>query len=125
MLHKPLCLSTVEGVLVEPTVREADGLALSSRNKYLVAQERTQATVLSAAIQRARRLVRQARKPVPVRKLQAGLRRFIQAQPAARIDYISFFHPETLRPETTVKRGTHLALAVFIGTTRLIDNDTL
>lgn len=59
------------------------------------------------------------------RRLQAHLTRFITSATLARLDYVEFFDPGTLSPATTVKRGTHMALAVFFGKTRLIDNGRL
>ena len=109
-------------ILVAPTFREKDGLAMSSRNRYLSAEERPQATALWETIQLARRLVRTASKPWPTWKLQKRLGSLIAQRPAARVDYVSFFDPASLQPVDVVKRGTHLALAVFIGRTRLIDN---
>lgn len=112
-------------ILVSPTVREPDGLALSSRNKFLSAAERPQATILWQAIQTARTAVRTARGPLGARVLKRKLERLIATQPAARVDYVEFFDPETLEPAATVDRTTHLALAVFVGKTRLIDNASL
>ncbi len=109
-------------VVVGPTIREADGLALSSRNKYLTGELRPQAPVLWLAIERARARVAKAPRAVPAETLSRDLKRFIERQPAARVDYIQFFHPETLVPSRQVQPGTHLALAVFIASTRLIDN---
>jgi pantoate--beta-alanine ligase len=112
-------------IIVAPTVRERDGLALSSRNKYLSPDERRQATALWQAIGLARRLVRSARTGLPAERLRKALGKFIAGHPAARIDYIAFFKPNTLRPVERVTRGIHLALAVWIGRTRLIDNARL
>lgn len=112
-------------IVVAPTQREADGLALSSRNKYLSPDERRQAVVLSQACKQARMEVRKSTAPVSARRLKVRLTRFIQSQPAARIDYLEFFDPATLRPVIKVTRGAQLALAVFVGKTRLIDNAAL
>ena len=112
-------------IVVAPTVREPDGLALSSRNKYLEGDLRAQATALWHAIQQARAAVRDSARPVSAARLRARLTRFIEAQPAARVDYLEFFQPDTLQPVAQVTRGTHLALAVFVGGTRLIDNAAL
>jgi pantoate--beta-alanine ligase len=110
-------------VVVAPTVRERDGLALSSRNKYLSDDERAQATALWEAIQKARVTVR--RRAANAAALQHQLTKFIEARPAARVDYIAFFDAQTFAPATRVTRGTHMALAVFVGKTRLIDNARL
>jgi pantoate--beta-alanine ligase len=110
-------------ILVAPTVRERDGLAMSSRNKYLSAEERMQARCLWLAIQSARESVRSGMQDGL--KMKQNLRAEIEKNPAAKVDYIEFFDPELLRPVTTVKRGAQMALAVFVGKTRLIDNARL
>ena len=112
-------------IVVAPTVREADGLAMSSRNKYLQGPLRSQAVVLWRAIQLARAAVRRSRRPLSSLALAAQLRQLIEGEPAARVDYIAFFNPCTLQPLKNVARGSQLALAVFIGKTRLIDNASL
>ena len=112
-------------VIVAPTVREPDGLALSSRNKYLDATQRPQATALWQAIQRAKVAVKNSPRPLDAEKLRRQLQKLIEQQPAARVDYIRFFDPQTFAAARTVTRGTHLALAVFVGKTRLIDNASL
>ncbi len=109
-------------IVVAPTVRESDGLAMSSRNKYLVGDLRAQAVALSQAIAEARKAVSATKRPVPAKVLQARLKKFIERLPDARMDYIAFFNQETLEPVTRVTKGTHMALAVFVGKTRLIDN---
>jgi pantoate--beta-alanine ligase len=110
-------------ILVGPTVREPGGLALSSRNKYLTPTEHQQAAALWRALQRAREAV--ASSSMPAGRLEKELRALIATQPRSRVDYIEFFDPQTLAPVQEVKPGTQMALAVFIGQTRLIDNATL
>jgi pantoate--beta-alanine ligase len=110
-------------IVVAPTVRERDDLAMSSRNKYLDAEHRQQATILSRAIQQAR--ARVGKSPVSAVHLKAELAALIATAPQARLDYVEFFNPETLTPVARVSRGAHLALAVFVGRTRLIDNASL
>ncbi len=112
-------------VVVAPTVRERDGLAMSSRNQYLIGDLRTQATVLHRAIKLAQSEVRAAKSPVSAAALRTKMQRVISSAPAARVDYIAFFHPRTLQPVTRVARGVQVALAVFVGKTRLIDNAPL
>ena len=112
-------------VVVAPTVREPDGLAMSSRNKYLTAVERPQATVLWRSLEAVRTRVRRARGSLTVRTAAALVARLVAAQPAARLDYVAFFDPATLRPAKRVGPDTHMALAVFVGRTRLIDNGPL
>lgn len=107
-------------IIVAPTRREAGGLAMSSRNKYLDAEQRAQAVVLFHALQAAQLAVK--KKPVSAAQLKKDLRAFITVAPLARLDYLEFFDPETLQPVKQVKQGTHMALAVFFGKTRLIDN---
>jgi pantoate--beta-alanine ligase len=61
-------------------------------------------------------------KTFPAAKMKAAVKKLVACEPDARLDYVEFFEPETLLPVSTVKRGTHMALAVFVGKTRLIDN---
>ena len=112
-------------IVVAPILREADGLAMSSRNKYLVGELRTQALVLRRSLGKARAEVRKSSRPVPAARLKAELKKFIEGAPAARLEYVEFFEPETLVPVPSVTRGAQMALAVFIGKTRLIDNTRL
>ena len=110
-------------IIVAPTVREVDGLAMSSRNRYLDAEQRAQAVILYHALQAAGAAV--SKKPVTAVRLKAELMEFFTAAPLARVEYIEFFNPETLLPVARVTRGTQMALAVFVGKTRLIDNAAL
>jgi pantoate--beta-alanine ligase len=110
-------------IIVAPTVREPDGLAMSSRNKYLSEQQRPQATILWRAIQQAK--ADAASGPVSTAQLKRKLQRLIATQPEARLDYIEFFDADSLEPVREVRRGSHMALAVYIGKTRLIDNSAL
>jgi len=109
-------------IIVGPTYRESDGLAMSSRNKYLKGELRAQALALSRSLAKARSLVRSQPKGVSAKLLKSELKAFIEREPQARVDYVEFFEPNTLVPVKSVKRGTHMAVAVFIGKTRLIDN---
>lgn len=110
-------------MIVAPTVRERDGLALSSRNRYLPPPQREQAAVLWRAIQHARKRVRCG--VVSSAKLRAEIQRMVREQSETRLDYVEFFDGKTLVPVRAVCRGTHMALAVYIGQTRLIDNSGL
>ena len=112
-------------VVVAPTRREPDGLAMSSRNVYLQGSLRQQATALIRALRKARAAVRASKAGRPAGRLRLELKRLIERQPDARVDYIEFFDPEALQPSARAKRGTHMALAVFVGKTRLIDNASL
>jgi pantoate--beta-alanine ligase len=111
-------------IVVAPTLREADGLAMSSRNKYLLSDLRRQATVLWRAIQMTRAVVKKT-KSVSAAKLKTDLKKLTESEPATRLDYVEFFDPDTLMPVSKVTRGTQMALAVFLGKTRLIDNARL
>jgi pantoate--beta-alanine ligase len=111
-------------VVVAATRREADGLALSSRNQYLEGPQRGQAAVLWRALQAARAAL-PGRGSIAAGRLVSQLRRLIEREPEARVDYLECFDPETLLPLERVGRGAHLALAVFVGKTRLIDNARL
>lgn len=110
-------------IVVAPTVREPDGLAMSSRNKYLDTEQRKQATILFRSLAYARKIVRS--KAISTTRLKKEIIKFIARENQARLDYVEFFDPENLQPVTQVKRGAHMALAVFFGKTRLIDNTTL
>lgn len=112
-------------IIVAPILREPDGLAMSSRNKYLTGDLRQHALVLRRSIQGAQGELRQSRKPIWAAALKQKLKRMIEQTPAARLDYVEFFEPNTLAPVKLVQRGTHMALAVFVGKTRLIDNAAL
>ena len=110
-------------IVVAPTHREKDGLAMSSRNKYLDADQRAQAVILYHALQAAKAAV--AKKTISSERLKKDIKEFITAAPLGRLDYVEFFDPGTLVPVQKVKAGTHMALAVFFGKTRLIDNARL
>jgi pantoate--beta-alanine ligase len=110
-------------IVVAPTLREPDGLAMSSRNNFLDAEQRAQAVILFHALQAAKKAV--TKKSISAAKLKRDLQELITAAPLARLDYVEFFDSETLQPVVRVKRGTHMAFAVFFGKTRLIDNAQL
>jgi pantoate--beta-alanine ligase len=103
-----------------PTVREADGLALSSRNQYLDADGRKEATVLYRAMLRVKELVAGGENSVT--KLIEAARNMIASANSARIDYISIVDRENLQPLEKLRPNALIALAVFFGKTRLIDN---
>ena len=111
-------------IIVADTVRERDGLAMSSRNKYLTGDLRTQALVLWQSIQKVQALVKKKR-ALNATAVKEQLKEFIQRQPAAELDYVEFFDPLTLQAVGEIRAGTHMALAVFAGKTRLIDNARL
>lgn len=108
---------------IAPTHREPDGLAMSSRNKYLEGDLRRQGIVLWRAIQKAQAMVKKS--PIAVDKLRAELKKLIESEPVPKLDYVEFFDPDTLVPLEKVSRGAQIALAVFVGKARLIDNARL
>lgn len=107
-------------IIGAPTVREADGLACSSRNKYLNAVEREQASVLQRALQEARKRVAAGERSPEAILAQA--RKTIATAPLARIDYVEVVNTETLQPVVEIGPDSLIAVAVFFGQTRLIDN---
>jgi len=107
-------------IAVCPTVREPDGLAISSRNVYLSAEERKAATVLCRALSAAKEAFDNGERDGD--KLRAIMSSIIAAEPLARADYISAAHPDTLAELNRVHNGVLLSMAVRIGSTRLIDN---
>jgi len=107
-------------VVACPTVREPDGLALSSRNAYLDADMRRHALVLYRSLVEAKRVVEEAH-VTRASEITAAMRKVIQTAPA-KIDYIAVVHPETLEPLDAVTGEAVVALAVFINKIRLIDN---
>jgi pantoate--beta-alanine ligase len=104
-----------------PIVREASGLALSSRNQYLSTAEHARSAALHGALQQAREMV-ECRHITGRARICAAVRSHVRKIPGAKIDYIDIFDPETLEPVTTVTSSAVIALAVWVGTTRLIDN---
>jgi pantoate--beta-alanine ligase len=107
-------------ILVAPIVREADGLAMSSRNVYLSPEERAQAPALKAALDEASALFARGERRAE-RLIEAARGRLMEA-PLARIDYVELVDADKLQPVAIVDRPSLLALAVFFGATRLIDN---
>jgi pantoate--beta-alanine ligase len=107
-------------IIPGPIVRDADGLAMSSRNKYLTAHERAEATVLRRSLDFAQSRVAQGERDGA--RLVEDVRRFIQQSPVARIDYVELADDESLEPVLHLERPAVLALAVFFGRARLLDN---
>jgi pantoate--beta-alanine ligase len=104
-----------------PTIREPDGLAMSSRNVYLRPPERRAAAALSQALVQAERLCKDG--VADASKLQAEVQAKLDEEPLIRTDYVAVVHPQTLLPlETPASAGAVICLAVWIGRTRLIDN---
>ena len=104
-------------IVALPTVREEDGLACSSRNAYLNPEERKQAAVLRRALVAAKDSGKKSAKEIIQLVSKA-----IATAPLARIDYVNFVDAETLQPIDDVKPNSVIAIAVYFGRTRLIDN---
>ena len=107
-------------IVVCPIVRDSDGLALSSRNAYLDAAERRAATVLHRALIATRDALTAGERDAL--QLQTVLRKVLQAEPLAAIDYAEIVDADTFEPVVRVARPCYAVLAVFLGKTRLIDN---
>jgi pantoate--beta-alanine ligase len=107
-------------IVVCPIVREADGLALSSRNVYLNTDERRAAVVLSRALFAARDAFEAGERDAE--KLLQIMSSTLAGEPLARPQYISCAHPDTLQELKSVSDKALLSMAVYVGTTRLIDN---
>ena len=110
-------------IRVMPIVRDPDGLALSSRNSYLSAEERRAALVLFRSLEEARRMYENGERAAS--QIRERLLRLIAAEPLARIDYVDIVDPGSLDPVEKVKGEALVALAVYVGKTRLIDNTIL
>jgi len=107
-------------IVVGPTLRESDGLAMSSRNTYLNPNERKAATVLFRALNAAKQAYQSNERNAD--SLRTIMHRTIVAEPLARLQYVSCADPRTLQELDKVEQGALLSMAVFIGKTRLIDN---
>ena len=107
-------------IIGAPTVRESDGLAYSSRNKYLSATERAQAPVLRVALLEGARLASGGERSSAA--ILEAARTIIGTSPIAWIDYLELVNAETLQPVESVQPNSLIAVAVFFGQTRLIDN---
>ena len=112
-------------IVVGPTVREEDGLALSSRNVYLSADERKAALVLRRALEKCRQMYNSGERDSG--RLVTAMRAVIEAEPLARLDYVAITDIINLEQISTIPhiRPTLVSLAVYIGKTRLIDNIVL
>jgi pantothenate synthetase len=110
-------------IVICPTVRETDGLAMSSRNTYLDSAQRKAATILYRGLDAVRLAFEKGERRAA--RLREIVSRNIQAEPLARLQYVSCAHPETLKELEIVTHKALISLAVFVGTTRLIDNIVL
>ena len=110
-------------IMLGKIIREPDGLAMSSRNVYLSSGERAEALVLSESLKLAEGLIRKGERNTET--VRRAIESLIQSKPDTRIDYVSIADPETLRPVRHLGKKTLIALAVFVGKTRLIDNTVI
>ncbi len=107
-------------IIILPIVREPDGLAMSSRNLYLSSEERKAATVLFNSLQAAKELIKDGEKKAS--KIIERIKKIIADEPLAKIDYIEVVDLENLNPMKSLDKTALIAIAVYIGETRLIDN---
>jgi pantoate--beta-alanine ligase len=107
-------------IVMRPTIRERDGLAISSRNQYLSADEREQALVLSKSLSKAEELIHAGERDASV--VLDEMRAIIETAPSAQIDYLHIGDPDTLLEMERIAGNVVVLVAVRIGTTRLIDN---
>lgn len=103
-----------------PIVREADGLAKSSRNTYLSKEERQASTIINKSLKKAKSLIKSGEKDS--KNVIDFIKNEINKEPLAKIDYISIVDNKTIKNIKTIEDGSLIAVAVFIGNTRLIDN---
>jgi pantoate--beta-alanine ligase len=107
-------------IVIVPTVREPDGLAMSSRNAYLTPAQRAEAPVLHRSLVRAREIVRGGERSAA--RIKAAMRRMIARESGGRVDYVEVVDTSDLAPVRAIRGEVLVALAVFFGRTRLIDN---
>ena len=107
-------------IVVSPIVREPDGLAMSSRNAYLSPEERKRALVLHRSLMKVRKLIEQGERSTA--KLVDSGRAEFAAEPLVRLDYFEVVNPDTLDPIQETCEGALIAVAAYVGSTRLIDN---
>lgn len=107
-------------ILVAPIIREPDGLAMSSRNSYLSSRERQDAKILYQALIKAKENIEAGEKDA--KKVMIEMENMIGKVPSAKLDYVAIINPETMENVSNIQNEVLIALAVKIGTTRLIDN---
>lgn len=110
-------------IRVCPIVRESDGLAMSSRNAYLNPEERQRALLLRRSLLRVEQEFEKGERSAAT--LIHAAKQIFAAEPEVRLDYFEIVDPDTLDPVETISRPTLVAVAAFVGTTRLIDNTLL
>jgi pantoate--beta-alanine ligase len=107
-------------VMGMPTVREADGLAMSSRNTYLLPEERKAALSLYRSLQKARQLLQKGERKAD--RILQEMKGILQSEPLVKIDYVQICDAHTLQDVDRVEGDVVVALAAYLGKTRLIDN---
>jgi len=107
-------------IITGPIIRESDGLAMSSRNAYLSPEERQDALILNRSLKFAEEMVRKGEKRTEV--IRKTVREMIEEKKSTRVDYVSVVDPDTLAPLKEIRNRALIAVAVFVGDTRLIDN---
>ncbi len=107
-------------IVVVPTVREKDGLAMSSRNKYLTPEERKEAPVLFRSLKLAEKLIKSGQRDAE--KVKRAMRQMIKEESRGKIDYVEIVDTQRLEPVKRIKGEVLVALAVYFGKARLIDN---
>jgi pantoate--beta-alanine ligase len=121
VLKRMVCdLNMPVKIVVGPIVRETDGLAMSSRNVYLDAQQRTQALVLSRSLRRVEEVFQVGERDTGT--LVAAGQRVVAQEPQVRLDYFALVEPDSLEPVDEVRGEALVAVAAYVGATRLIDN---
>ncbi len=110
-------------VVVCPIVREKDGLAMSSRNAYLDSRQRTQALVLYRSLTRVQTLADTGERDA-TKLIEAG-KQVMAEEPGVQLDYFEIVNPATLDPVSDISQGALVAVAAYLGSTRLIDNAVL
>lgn len=110
-------------IVICPIVREPDGLAMSSRNAYLDPKQRQQALVLHRSLEKVQRMAE--RGELGAAELAAAGRQEVASEPSVRLDYFEVVDPDTLDPVKDASRGALVAVAAYVGSTRLIDNIVL
>ena len=122
IIIKRMCrdLNISTKIIPAPIIREIDGLAMSSRNRYLMEDERKEATILYESMKKAENMVKKGIKDV--KSIKKEMVKLIESKKFPRIDYIEFVDSETLRRVSTIHGPTRILEAIWIGRVRLIDN---
>jgi pantoate--beta-alanine ligase len=107
-------------IVVCPIVREPDGLAMSSRNAYLDPEQRKKALLLHRSLSRVQELIHEGESSASILAFHG--RKEFAAEPSVRLDYFEIVNPETLEPIEDIRQGALIAVAAYLGSTRLIDN---